>query len=203
MDRQGRPEAKAAAERAQGYFEEGYNCCQSVFLVFGKRYGFDRELSCRLAASFGGGVGRLRQVCGAVSAMALVCGLETGAVTGDDQEGKAYNYEKMQRLAARFERERGSLICRELLGLDRPAEEKALAGKHVSAGEALSAEEDRLREAMEGGMGKFRPQARDEAYYATRPCGRLIGLAAEILEEWLAERSLGCREEAVCRREER
>lgn len=160
-----------AAKAAQAYFEEGYNCCQSVFLAFAGRYGFDRETACRLSASFGGGVGRLRQICGAVSAMAMVCGLETGAVEGADQEGKAYNYENVQVLAAQFEARSGSLICRELLGLDKSGEDRG------------------LREKMEGGMGHFKPQARDEQYYATRPCKRLIGLAAELTEEWLAGRS--------------
>lgn len=164
-------------KQAQDFFEEGYNCCQSVFLVFGERYGFSRETSCRLAASFGGGVGRLRQICGAVSAMALVCGLETGAVEGADQTGKAYNYENVQRLAARFEAQAGSLICRELLGLDRqPVMESGMLP------------DDSLRAVMEGGMGRYQPQARDERYYATRPCKHLIGLAAGIIEEWLEER---------------
>ena len=167
---------KTAEETAQGFFEEGYNCCQSVFLVFGERYGFDRETACRLSASFGGGVGRLRQICGAVSAMALVCGLETGAVTGADQEGKAYNYENVQRLAARFEEQAGSLICRELLGLDK---------------KEWNEEPGDLFAAMEGGMGKFQPQARDEKYYATRPCKKLIGLAAKLAEDWLLERRQG------------
>ena len=148
---------KTAEETAQGFFEEGYNCCQSVFL----------ETACRLSASFGGGVGRLRQICGAVSAMALVCGLETGAVTGADQEGKAYNYENVQRLAARFEEQAGSLICRELLGLDK---------------KEWNEEPGDLFAAMEGGMGK---------YYATRPCKKLIGLAAKLAEEWLWERRQG------------
>ena len=148
---------KTAEETAQGFFEEGYNCCQSVFLVFGERYGFDRETACRLSASFGGGVGRLRQICGAVSAM-------------------AYNYENVQRLAARFEEQAGSLICRELLGLDK---------------KEWNEEPGDLFAAMEGGMGKFQPQARDEKYYATRPCKKLIGLAAKLAEEWLWERRQG------------
>ncbi len=160
-----------AAARAQGFFEEGYNCCQSVFLAFAKQYGFDRETACRLSASFGGGVGRLRQICGAVSAMALVCGLETGAVEGADQAAKAYNYENVQQLAAQFEAQSGSLICRELLGLDQEGADKE------------------LREKMQGGMGRHQPQARDEQYYATRPCKRLIGLAAEITQKWLTDRS--------------
>ncbi len=152
-------------QRAQAFFEEGYNCCQSVFLAFADRYGFDRELAARLSASFGGGVGRLRQVCGTVSAMALVSGLECGATEGADQEGKAANYEQMQQLAARFQEQSGSLICRELLGLDRQGE---------------------VTEAT-GGMGQYQPQARTKEYYAVRPCKELVGMAAQILEDWLQE----------------
>ena len=189
--------AEEAAARAQGFFEEGYNCCQSVFLAFAGRYGFDRETACRLSASFGGGVGRLRQICGAVSAMALICGLETGAVKGADQDGKAYNYKNVQQLAARFEKQSGSLICRELLGLPEPEGEQASKeGKAPEGGRAeglaaKDAPDEALRSAMEGGMGRYRPQARDERYYATRPCKRLIGLAAEIIQEWLEEREAG------------
>ncbi len=172
-----------SSKRAQAYFEEGYNCCQSVFLAFGERYGFDREMSARLSASFGGGVGRLREVCGTVSAMALVSGLECGATEGADQAGKAANYEQMQRLAARFQEESGSLICRELLGLTGPTEKSNLQrdqeGQHP---QDLSA--------IQGGMGRFQPQARTKEYYASRPCKELVGLAAEILEQWLEERTL-------------
>ena len=161
--------AIGAKESAQGFFEEGYNCCQSVFLAFADRYGFSKELAARMSASFGGGVGRLREVCGAVSAMALVCGLECGATEGGDQDGKAANYEQMQALAARFQEKNGSLICRQLLGLDQQTkvDEKT------------------------GGMGNHQPQARTKEYYAARPCKELVGTAAEILEEWLRERQLG------------
>lgn len=182
--------------RAQEYFEEGYNCCQSVFLVFAKQYGFDRDTACRLAASFGGGFSRLREVCGGVSAMALVCGLECGAVEGSDQEGKAANYAQMQTLAARFETQTGSLICRELLGLDKQADltqvetkneaeaEWEETGKDMSEKE-ISEKND--RSAIQGGMGNYVPQARTETYYASRPCRQLVGIAAEIIECWLEE----------------
>lgn len=172
-----------AKQRAQAFFEEGYNCCQSVFLAFGDRYGFSQKLSARMSASFGGGVGRLREVCGAVSGMALVCGLECGATEGADQEGKAANYKEMQGLAAQFQEKNGSLICRELLGLGRQAgEEKQNAGAKPENDRELTASN------MVGGMGNYQPQARTSAYYATRPCKELVGVAAEILEQWLAHR---------------
>lgn len=106
-------------EKAEALFEEGYNCSQAVFGAFADRYGLTREQAMKLAASFGGGFGRLREVCGAVSGMALVCGLETGATEGQDAEGKQKNYEMMRKLAGQFRAENGSIVCRELLGLDR------------------------------------------------------------------------------------
>ena len=73
-----------------------------------------------MAASFGGGIGRMRQTCGAACGMFLLAGLETGAVRGDDREGKAANYALVQELAEEFRRRNGSLICAELLGLKQP-----------------------------------------------------------------------------------
>lgn len=181
-----------ASGSAQAFFREGYNCCQSVFLAFADRYGFDRVTACRLSASFGGGVGRLREICGAVSAMALVCGLECGATEGSDREGKAANYEQMQRLAARFQERSGSLICRELLGLNAEAADKQTNIQTDSRTDLQTNGSESVvqnGETIIGGMGNFRPQERTEQYYAARPCERLVGLAAEILEQWLAERS--------------
>ena len=145
------------ADKAVQLFEEGYNCSQSVFAAFADRYGIDRELALRLSASFGGGMGRMREVCGAVSGMLLVAGLETGTVTGSDREGKAANYAEVQELAEGFCRKKGSIICRELLGL----EEKS---------------------GRDSGMSHV-PEERSEKYYAERPCPGLVRCAAEILEE--------------------
>lgn len=142
------------ADKAVQLFREGYNCSQSVFAAFADQYGISRELALRLAASFGGGMGRMREVCGAVSGMMLIAGLETGAVNGSDREGKAANYAEAQALADRFRKENGSIICRELLGLD-------LHGEPVS----------------------HVPEKRTEQYYKERPCAELVRCAAEILEE--------------------
>ena len=108
------------SRRAMELFSQGYNCSQAVFAAFADRYGISEEMAFRLSASFGGGFGRLREVCGTVSGMALVCGMETGAVEGKDAEGKKHNYEIMQKLAGRFQADNGSIICRELLGLSKP-----------------------------------------------------------------------------------
>ena len=106
--------------RAVALFKQGYNCSQSVVAAFADLYGFSEEQALRMAASFGGGIGRMRQTCGAACGMFLLAGLETGAVRGDDREGKAANYALVQERADEFRRRNGSLICAELLGLKQP-----------------------------------------------------------------------------------
>ena len=142
------------SDKAVQLFKEGYNCAQAVFAAFADKYGIDRETALRLSASFGGGMGRMREVCGTVSGMMLVSGLETGAVEGSDREGKAANYAEAQKLAELFREENGSIICRELLGL-KP----------------------------DGGQESPVPESRTPQYYAKRPCVELVRCAAEILEK--------------------
>ncbi len=105
------------AKKARGFFEEGYNCCQSVLLAFEDITGFDRKTSAMLASSFGGGMGRLREVCGAVSAMFMVKGFAQGYSDPKATDEKAAHYAAIQALAAEFKEENGSYICKELLGL--------------------------------------------------------------------------------------
>ncbi len=103
------------AEQARRNFRQGYNCCQSVLLAFIEDLGLERKALARLGASFGGGIGRMRETCGAVSAMAMVLGLLEGYDQPQDQAGKAALYQRVQALAAQFREEAGSLLCRELL----------------------------------------------------------------------------------------
>lgn len=103
--------------RAKELFLNGYNCSQAVICAFAQEIGLDEYTLRRLGSSFGGGMGRLREVCGGVSAMFLVLGLLCGYDEPGDQKAKAEHYEKVQELARRFEQENGSIICRELLGL--------------------------------------------------------------------------------------
>ncbi len=111
-------EIEARAEKARELFHEGFNCSQSVFAACADLYGIeDESLALRLAASFGGGIGRMRQTCGAACGMFLLAGLETGSSTAGDHDGKAANYAFVQDLAARFKQQQGSLICAELLGI--------------------------------------------------------------------------------------
>ena len=108
---------KEDAAQAQALFYEGYNCAQSVFLTFAERLGLEREEAARMASSFGAGMGRLREVCGAVSAMCLVAGMTAGYSDPKDDEAKAAHYQLVQQLAEQFRERHGSIICRELLGL--------------------------------------------------------------------------------------
>ena len=129
----------------------------SVFAAFADLYGLDRETALKLSASFGGGIGRMREICGAFSGISLIAGLKTGCTDPADREGKAANYEKVQQLAAAFKEANGSLICRELLSLS----EKKRASE------------------------TFVPDERTAAYYASRPCEKIVYQAALILEKEL------------------
>ena len=104
-------------ERARELFHEGFNCSQSVVAACADLYGMDEQTALRVAASFGGGIGRMRQTCGAACGMFLLAGLENGSATPHDAEGKKQNYALVQDLAAKFKEENGSLICAELLGI--------------------------------------------------------------------------------------
>ena len=99
-------------------FHQGFNCSQAVFAACADIYGIEDEaLALRLAASFGGGIGRMRQTCGAACGMFLLAGLQNGSAIPGDAEGKKNNYTLVQDLAAKFKDENGSLICAELLGI--------------------------------------------------------------------------------------
>lgn len=104
---------------AKGLFEDGYNCAQSVFCVFCEDFGIDFETGLKLSSSFGGGMGRLREVCGAVSAMFMIAGLKFGYSSNNDDLKKSKHYELIQKLADEFAKNNGSIICRELIGEDR------------------------------------------------------------------------------------
>lgn len=115
------------AERAKSLFKEGYNCSQAVAAAFAEELGMDLNTALLLTSSMGGGMGRLREVCGAVSSMFLMAGLAFGYTDPKDMEAKAAHYARIQKLAAAFKERNGSIVCRELLGEtagtgSRPAE---------------------------------------------------------------------------------
>lgn len=152
-------EESPRAQRAQAFFKEGYNCSQAVALAFADLIGMDEKLLLRMTSSFGGGMGRLREVCGAVSGMFFVA----GALYGYEEPGsagqqeKTAHYERIQELAGEYRAVNGSIICRELLGL------------------GIS------------GADQPTPEPRSAEYYKKRPCGQLVMLAAAMLENYMGE----------------
>lgn len=146
-------------EKAVALFKEGYNCSQSVVAAFADIYGFTEEQALQMSASFGGGIGRMRETCGAACGMFLLAGLEKGATIGSDREGKAANYALVQQLAKAFKEETGSLRCADLLGLSKTE-------PVVST-----------------------PEARTAQYYAKRPCSKMVETAASIWADYLEKHS--------------
>ena len=105
------------ADSAKELFENGYNCAQSTLGAFSDVLGLDFDMAMKLSSSFGGGMGKLREVCGAVSAMFMVAGVLKGYSSAETGEVKAEHYKLIQDLAQKFREQNGSIICRELLGL--------------------------------------------------------------------------------------
>lgn len=105
------------ADRAKELFEQGYNCAQSTLGAFSDVLGLDFDMAMKLSSSFGGGMGKLREVCGAVSAMFMVAGVLKGYSSAETGEVKAEHYKLIQDLAQKFREQNCSIICRELLGL--------------------------------------------------------------------------------------
>lgn len=102
-------------ERARELFLEGYNCSQSVFIPFCDRFGIDESTAKKISAGLGGGLGRQREVCGAVSAASMVLGDIIAAQQGADQESKRKNYELVREFCDRFREKHCSIICREMI----------------------------------------------------------------------------------------
>lgn len=149
-------------EQAMKYFKEGYNCAQAVVLAHIDLLGISKEQALTLSQSFGGGMGRLRHVCGSVSGMFFVAGALTGSSDPKDLESKNKNYALVQELASAFEKKNGSIICSTLLGLD--SKEKVLT----------------VAEDYQSG---HTPEPRTMEYYKKRPCAELVGDACDVLAE--------------------
>jgi C_GCAxxG_C_C family probable redox protein len=145
--------------RAVENFMQGYGCCQSVVAAFADIYGLDDTMAKRIAAGFGGGVGRMRMMCGAVSAIVMLVGLDCGQTEGSDRMGKSACYKVVQELLAKSKADNGSLICAELLGLKGP----------VPAGQYVASE-------------------RTAEYYKTRPCAAKVESAAKIFAQYLEDK---------------
>lgn len=118
-------------DRAYELFKEGYNCSQAVFGAFAEELGVDFATAVKLASGFGGGIGRMREVCGTFTGLTMAASMIYGYNDPKDTETKAELYEKIRALADRFREENGSIICRELLGLQQ-AEKSAVPAARTS-----------------------------------------------------------------------
>lgn len=107
-------------QKAGELFKAGYNCCQSVAMTFADVLGMKEDEVARLTSGFGGGMGRMREVCGTVSAMTMIAGAMIPATDVNDKQAKTANYTLVQEMADEFRQNCGSIICRELLGLSKP-----------------------------------------------------------------------------------
>ena len=107
------------SERAIALFLDGCNCAQAVFVAFADLFGIEEKLALRMSSSFGGGLGRQREICGAVSGMCMAAGALYGYDDVKDPEKKAAHYALIQALCGKFREMYGSIICRELLGAKR------------------------------------------------------------------------------------
>lgn len=107
-------------QKAGELFKAGYNCCQSVAMTFADVLGMPEDEVARLTSGFGGGMGRMREVCGTVSAMTMIAGAMIPADDVNNKEAKTANYALVQEMAGEFKQMCGSILCRELLGLSKP-----------------------------------------------------------------------------------
>ena len=145
---------------AKQNFLNGYNCSQAVLLAFCEDFGLEKETALKISEPFGGGMGRMREVCGTVTGMFMVLGLAMGNSDAKDGSTKKNVYKSVQELAEKFKQDNGSIICRELLGIQKANKES------------------------------YVPSERTNEYYKKRPCPELCKYAADILEEYLKEEDL-------------
>ena len=141
--------------------EEGYNCCQAVVMAYNDLFDMDDSLAASLSSGFGGGMGRLREVCGSVSGMVMLAGLIAPAADPSAKDGRTRNYSLVQEVAGEFKEINGSIVCRELLGL-------------VPMGSSSPAPAESPE-----------PSDRTPEYYKKRPCVKMVEEAARIWCEYL------------------
>ena len=150
-------------EKARRIFKEGgYNCCQAVVLAYNDVFGIDDQTAAAISSGFGGGMGRMREVCGAVSGMTMLAGLIKPATAPSVKDWRTANYALVQEMAYEFKDINGSIVCKELLGL-------------VPMGSSAQAP----KESPE-------PSDRTPEYYKKRPCEELVGISARIVGEKIA-----------------
>lgn len=184
--------AEEMVSAAVAFFKEGYNCSQSVVMAFSQFYEIPQPLMARFSASFGGGIGRMRETCGAACGMFMLAGLEVENTTDTptqlasepseqndlrfkhltkenpypSQELKKKDYEVVQRLANDFRQQTGSIICKELLGLNQKRADGSIPEIKIVA----------------------TPEERTDEYYKKRPCIRMVETAVRIYCNYLNEK---------------
>ena len=147
-------------EKAKRLFKEGgYNCCQAVVLAYNDIFGIDDETAAAMSSGFGGGMGRMREVCGSVSGMVMLAGLIRPATDPTVKDWRTANYALVQEMAGEFKGINGSIVCKELLGLV-----------------PMGSNEQAPKESPE-------PSDRTPEYYKKRPCEELVGISARIVGE--------------------
>ena len=137
--------------------EDGYNCCQAVVLAYNDLFDIDDRTAAALASGFGGGMGRMREVCGSVSGMVMLAGLISPADDPSAKDGRTRNYALVQDVAGEFKAINGSIVCKELLGL-----------VPMGSSSPVPAESPE-------------PSDRTPEYYKKRPCEELVGISARII----------------------
>ena len=144
--------------------EEGYNCCQAVVLAYNDVFGINDDTAAALSSGFGGGMGRMREVCGSVSGMVMLAGLMAPAADPSVKVDRTRNYALVQEMADEFRAMNGSIVCKELLGL-----------VPMGSGAAAVAKESP------------EPSDRTPEYYKKRPCEELVGIAARIVGKRISD----------------
>lgn len=119
-------------EKAKELFKSGYNCAQAVAGAYSDLFGMDNTEAMRFAEGFGGGMGRMRMTCGAVTAMFMLAGLKMSKGEANDTDTRTEIYQKVRDMAAEFEGNNGSIVCADLLGLNK-AEESAKPEERTAA----------------------------------------------------------------------
>ena len=145
----------AHSDRAAELFKQGFNCSQAVFAAFCDEFDMDEETALKVSAGLGGGVGRLREVCGTVTGASMVAGMLYGATDGNDHEKKALTYQKVQQIVDEFKKLNPSIVCRELLGLSPTASTPST------------------------------PEHRTDEFYKKRPCAQLVEDSAKAVDKIL------------------
>lgn len=146
--------------KAKRLFKDGgYNCCQAVVLAYNDIFGLDDNTAAAVASGFGGGMGRMREVCGSVSGMTILAGFISPAADPSIKTARTANYALVQEVAEDFRKLNGSILCKELLGL-----------VPMGSGQVPPKESPE-------------PSDRTEVYYKKRPCEELVGISARIIGE--------------------